>query len=164
MRTCSRKVRGVDPVLVVAAKNSRNSHGARKLLAERSPRATSTRTSVTILSVSDLVGVGCGARPNGPALRVNNVTQSGILEDNARVVPPRTAKVVATGLHGAAGSRDARLVDDIVGWVGVGVATVGGNPACRGGNNFDVDAVKPGSGFLAEDEVGSSVVMSVDSH
>ena len=129
MTKCSREVRSIDPVLVRAAKDSSDADSSRQLLAERSPSATGTITGVTELSVVQVVS-RVSAGPRGPALRVDDVRQSGVLEDDARECPPRAAKVVGTGCDCvASSSRDRGLVDDVVGRVGGGIATVGSDVA-----------------------------------
>lgn len=110
-----REVSSVDPVFVGAAKYSRNADSRRQLLAKAGPGSTRTVAGVTELSKSDLVSARVTATPLPPALRVDDVGQSGVLEDNASIVPPGATKVVRTRLDGVArSSRDLRLVDDIV--------------------------------------------------
>jgi hypothetical protein len=126
---CSREVGSVDPILVRAAKDSSDADSSRQLLAERSPSATGTITGVTKLSVVHVVS-RVSAGPRGPALRVDDARQGGVLEDDARESPPRATKVVGTGFDCVtSGSRDLGLVDDVVGRVGGGIATVGSDVA-----------------------------------
>lgn len=129
MTNCSRQVGSIDPILVRAAKDSSDADSSRQLLAERSPSATGTITGVTKLSVVHVVG-RVGAGPRGPALRIDDVGQSGVLEDDPRESPPRTTEVVGTGCDCVPGSsRDLGLVDDVVGRIGGGIATVGSDVA-----------------------------------
>lgn len=78
------------------------------------------------------------------------------MEDHARVLAPRAAEVVRPGLDGVAiRCFDGGGVDDeVVGGV-FGVAAAGGDVALVGFEEFDVDAVEPRGGFLAENEVST---------
>lgn len=148
------KVGSVNPVLVRAAKDGRNADSSRQLLSEARPGTAGTITSVAVLSEGDLVTASVTAAPLRPALGVDDVRQSGVLEDNASVVPPGAAEVVGTSLYGVPGSsRDLGLVDDVVGRVGIRVATVGCDVAKGGSEDTDVDTIEPGGGLLSEDKV-----------
>ena len=139
--------------------------------------ALSTLTSVTVLSIGDVVRVGARVGPFSPAGGVDHIGHRSLLEDDAGVLGPGTAcsnmldlesrltgkrrrekertQVVSSGLDRVAvGSLNGRLVDHIVGLVGLGSATVGGDVSSRGTlEDSNVTLVKPGASALAEDEV-----------
>lgn len=62
-----RKVGGVDPVLVRAAKNSGDADSSGQLLGEASPGTAGTIASVAVFTEGDLVGAGVAAAPLCPA-------------------------------------------------------------------------------------------------
>lgn len=92
-----------------------------------------------------------------PTRRVDDVGECSVLEDNAGVVPPWTAEVESTSLHCiTGGSRDLRLIDDVVRRVGGRVAAIGCDVAKRSSEYTDVYTIEPSGSLLSEDEVGST--------
>jgi hypothetical protein len=159
-----REIAGVDPGRVRAAQHRRDAHRTRQLLREVRPRPGRPRTGISILAVLHMVRVRLVGVPDVPARRVDDIAETGVLEHDARVVAPRTAEVVGScgdGLARCCG--DGGLIDDIVGRVGGRVAAVG-RDVVAAVYDADVDAVEPGGGLLAEDEVccALDVALGVD--
>lgn len=101
-----------------------------------------------------MVRIRLAGSPDSPPSTINNIAKARALEHDPSVIAPRTAEVVRARGHGLPRcSGDGGLVDHVVRGVGGGVAPVGGDVVAAI-YDADVDAVEPGGGSLAEDEVG----------
>ena len=158
----SGEVGGVNPVLVRAANHGRDADSSRVLFCEARAGTFRTIPSVTVFGKGDLIGSCITTAPLYPARRIDDVRKSSVLENHACIVPPGATEVVSASLDSVArSSRDLGLIDDIVGGVRVGVATIGRNITLRGSKNTNVDAVEPGGGLLSKYEVRSTCALLV---
>lgn len=152
-----REIGSVNPVLVGAAENGGDTDSCRDLLAESGSGTAGTSASVAVLVECDLVGARVAGGPFCPTLSIDDVGKSSVLENDASVVPPRTAEVVSTSSNGVTRSgRNLGLVDNKVGWVRGGVATAGGDVTKGSSKDANVNAVEPRYCLLSEYKIGTS--------
>jgi hypothetical protein len=110
---------------IVAPQHGRDADGGAEPLDPGRARPAGAITTVGVLAVVN-VGGGLVRAPFGPALGADDAGQVDALKDDARVVSPRPAKVVAAARDGLARRRGhGSTVDDIVGEVGVRVSAIG---------------------------------------
>lgn len=150
----------IHPKRVVRPQNLLNLHRRTQLLRKLRPGRIIPRTGpgVPILGKRDVLGVVLALRPDGPAGRVDDLTEVDALEDDAREAAPRPPQIVHAGGHvGTLNARHAAPVDHVPPVVGQLP------PACRnparaadGFGDAQRAVLEPGAGAHAEDEVGGA--------
>ncbi len=93
-------------------------------------------------------------RPNAPSRRLDDIAQIRILKDDTREGIPRSSKVVGARRDGIVDAGNVGVVNYVPGRIRCRCSTGSGDGA--GGDGTDVDALEPGCGLLAEDEVDRS--------
>lgn len=111
---------------VISRQDSRDRDCIGEFGGKRGALALRTSTSVAVLSEQYVSSVLLTSVPDRPALRVDDRAHVSLLEDNTRILAPRSTKVVCTVGDGVAGScGNVAVVEDVVRHVGVRVTAVG---------------------------------------
>ena len=144
----------INPVLLLKAPTKQirsldRRNGLRRKV--RSRLNISTRSIVLVFLVNHIISA-LRVVPSRPSLRLHNVAEVAVLENDSGVRSPRAAQHSRVG---AVGAGDVDLVEDVDASVVLGVAAVGGDVA--GADGLDVDLVEPGDSSLTKDEVDGSV-------
>lgn len=159
------KVAGVNPVLIVAAKDSGDLDRGREFLGEAGASALGTITGVVILAEENILSIGLAGRPLDPTSRVNGITEGGLLEDNAGILCPGAAEVVASLSNILTRSSiDSGLVDHVVSLIGAGGTALSGDSTFRVLKETNVTAVKPAHSGLTENEVDGTLDVALAIH
>jgi hypothetical protein len=144
----------INPILLLKApaKQIRSLDRRNSLRRKVRPRLDiSTRSVVLVLLVNHIISA-LRVIPPRPSLRLHNVAEVAVLEDDSGVWSPWATQHSRVG---AVSAGDVDLVEDVDASVVLGVAAVGGDVA--GANGLDVDLVEPGDSSLTKDEVDGSV-------